>query len=370
MNSSGDNGRLQLRDGWWLIDWEAIAKIERAMYRAIYRNTYSTPTPLPREGGIVSRWMPEISTLEVDFDYVNAKADAEAKHAVVDWKRRHAARKLGGEELRHELAADQAATETEATTFRQTLQAITTKNMENVKAADERWGGWKRFAEAVRDISAEILVVGGTVIAAPVIAAGGIGAAAGASGWLAGGSALKGIAEFQDTNSVGAALIEATSTFGFAVLTPATELKGAKNIAVIFLAKMPVKTLEGYVEARNDGKPLRRALQDAAVEAVAEAATSVILGSPKVEQVMRKLTIPVSVSLHVRREVGMELRKGTADSLTQLGARKVVKKAIGLVAGAEPAESQEDASRPFENLVATGSPLFRAVLDQAVRRAI
>ena len=165
-------------------------------------------------------------------------------------------------------------------------------------------------------------------------------------------------------------MIEATSTFGFAVLTPAAKLKEAKNIAVIFLAKMPVNTLEGYVEARNDGKPLRKALQTAAVKSVAEAATSVILGSPKVEQAMRKLTIPVSVLLHVRREVGMELRKGVSDSLAKFGAEKVVEKTSELVAAAEPAELQEDASRPFENLVATGSPVFRAVLNQAVRRAI
>jgi hypothetical protein len=370
MASSCDRVRLQLRDGWWLIDWDAIAKIELAMYRATYRNTYSKLTPLARDGGIVSRWMPEVSTLEVDFDRVNAKAEAEAMLAVVEWKNRRAAHRLGGEELRHELAADQAATESEATGFRRKLQAITKKNMENVRAADEFWGAWKRGAEVTRDISAEILVIGGTAIAAPLIAAGGIGAAAGASGWLAGGSALKGVAKFQDTNSVGAAMIEATSTFGFAVLTPAAELKGAKNVAVIFLAKMPVNALEGYVEARNEGKPLTKALQAAAAQAVAEAATSVILGSPKVEQVMRKLTIPVSVSLHVRREVGMELRKGTAGSLGGFGAKKIVEKAGELVAGAKRAESHEDASRPFDNLVATGSPVFRAVLDHAVRRAI
>lgn len=313
MASSGDNGRFQLRDGWWLIDWDAIAKIERAMYRATYRYSYSRTTPMPREGGIASHWMPEVNTLEVDFDRVNAKADAEAMLAVADWRRELAARPrlLGGEELRHELAADQAATESAATSFQRKLHSISKKNMENINAADRFWGAMKRGAETARDISAEILVIGGTAIAAPVIAAGGIGAAAGAGGWLAAGSALKGAAKFQDTNNVGAAMIEATSAFGFAVLTPAAELKGAKNIAVIFLAKMPVNTLEGYVEARNDGKSLRKALQAAAVKGVAEAATSVILGSSKVDQMMRKLTIPV----------------------------------------------------------ATGSPVFRAVLDQAVRRA-
>ena len=48
--------------------------------------------------------MPEISTLEVDFDCVNAKADAEARHDVAGWKSRLAARQLGGHEqaqLRH-----------------------------------------------------------------------------------------------------------------------------------------------------------------------------------------------------------------------------------------------------------------------------
>jgi hypothetical protein len=49
----------------------------------------------------------------------------------------------------------------------------------------------------------------------------------------------------------------------------------------------------------------------------------------------------------------------------------VIERTGELVAAAEPAKSQQqEASRPFENLVATGSPLFRTVLDRAVRRAI
>lgn len=219
MTSSSHNVRVQLRDGSWLVDWDVVAKIERAKYRAIYRCACE-PKPVQREG-ISSLWMPELSTLDVDFDHVNAKADTEAALRTADLKRRLATSQLSGELLRHELRADQAATESAA----------------------------------------------------------------------------------------------------------------------------------------------------AAAAAAAEAVTSKILESAKIEQVMRKLTIPVSVSLKVRREVGKELREHAADDVGQLVAGKGIDKLGDFFAGAQRPESQKDAPRPFKNLVATGSHVFDAVLDQAVGRS-
>ena len=73
---------------------------------------------------------------------------------------------------------------------------------------------------------------------------------------------------------------------------------------------------------------------------------------------------------------GPSNKYGTADSLATFGAKKalektgvLVAKSSAPVAEAKPAESKEDAAWSCENLVATGSPVFRAVLDQAVRRA-
>ncbi|MDQ6703713.1 MAG: hypothetical protein M3Z96_11755, partial [Pseudomonadota bacterium] len=86
----------------------------------------------------------------------------------------------------------------------------------------------KAVLEVVRDTSATILVAGASVLSGGT-----------AIGVLTAGSALKGVAKFQDTGSVWSAIIEGTGTFivgAIRIQTPGVSISPQDTKILVFVA--------------------------------------------------------------------------------------------------------------------------------------
>lgn len=139
-------------------------------------------------------------------------------------------------------------------TYFETVEQVNTDNAGYIKKMDN--GVF--WSKLTRDLSASALVVGAGMIAASAAAAAAAVAegatvvtAAGATYTnaaiaLTGGSALKGVAKFQDTGNIGAAGIEFICEMGVGLLGFGAASK-AEQLMVVLFAKMPAEATKSLV---------------------------------------------------------------------------------------------------------------------------
>jgi hypothetical protein len=365
--------RMRLADGAWLVDWRVIERIERAHFRAAYR--YAMRHRKLIENGF---GMPEIYTLEVDFDAVNARAER-AVSSALSLLTRQASGNLGGSELRQHLTGIQMGTNKFSDQFLDDLKEVSKGNMERTNSRDAFYGKLKWGAEKVRDLSAEVIIIVGSATLA-----GGATLSGAVAGLLGVGSALKGIGKFQDTASRDSALLEATSSFAFALVPGGKQAAAAKR-ALLFASKVVIGTAQGLVESRDartpaDKRNLTEVLTKAVGEAMIEAGAGALVSAQPVEKMLRKTTIPVSVLVRKRLEVGKALVEKTAEDVSQHPAKLGLDHGLEHVheklihAATHPAYDAytthaahpNRSSGSFKNLVAFGSRVTFTIVDEAI----
>lgn len=283
MNRIIDDGR-----GIWIIDWSVVKMIIRNYmhYDSILRHSRMNAISQVDWYNPFSWAMPTMMQYEVDWSSQNIDKEYLSGEMLAEFVQR-ASESVAS--LKVKLANLIQLTHEKKLQFRSNLQSASKQTSENINKAVNTYNRLTDGARIVRDTSAEVVLVGATVLSG--------GAAAGA---IAAGSAMKGIATYQDTGSVGAALIETTGTVIISIIP-----LGRKATGAVALTKKELVAYEGAVlflevqfevaKGLASGESLKSALAKGGVKVVSTGAGHLsgnILSTPAVKDIMSRTGLP------------------------------------------------------------------------------
>jgi hypothetical protein len=289
------------------VDWTVVHRLLKSYHTAYLQ--YDTAREISASD---SQWynpmswsLPTVSHIEVDWDFVRVEARARADEDLRNMQTEAAfnaprvARRLEGTvedtARRKELLVDW-------------MGSVQTQNMVAVNKAVEDYESHIEFSKLVRDLSAEGLMVGASVMTG-----------GGALAALGGASFFKGTCKYQDSGSVGAGVMEGAGSFVFAYVKLGKKFSFKQDM-VLALVQAPYKTGTELVA----GKSLSESVALGAVK----------LAGPGVDQLLKlgpaktlfdRLAIPVVVT-YGGKNVAAESLIGGAGILPK-GAAAAIKKA-------------------------------------------
>jgi hypothetical protein len=235
----------------WQISQEGLYLLCRANARAnLIIDNSSVET---HDGGLVN---PNTFLVQTDWDSVRKSTDSATLTLFNDAETRIAIDGVAN------MVINLAALRLETTQKTKALESMQAKAQSDtffsINATINGLEVAEDFAKFVRDASATALLAGAAVLTGGV-----------ALEVVAGASALKGVATFQDTGNVGAAVVQATGTFVVGALpikAPGVVFSSAQDKILVFVASGMDGMFTG-VEAVAEGKSGSIALKQAAARA-------------------------------------------------------------------------------------------------------
>lgn len=231
---------LDKADRQWRVERNAMYALVRDHVRAV-----ETRRRAVRKAVSQGLFLPTITSVEIDYNGLRDEVDQESRRWWSDTQDRIT--RMHGEDFFTELVSLRK----EAREKNDEIEAMQREAMRDtqlsINSTVDGLEAGKKVAEFVRDLSATTLVVGAGIIS------GGAGFAV-----LGAGAGLKGVAKFQDTGNVGAAVLEGTSNIVVGAVGIAGKgVEGAKTLLVVGSAIDG--TMDG-VKALVDGQSGQTAL--------------------------------------------------------------------------------------------------------------
>jgi hypothetical protein len=187
----------------YAVDWDVVLRIIRAYHRSVLRFTLAhVSTASDSAWYWPPSWsLPEIQTVEVDWERIRGGVD---RYGDADFATLAEIATCNVPEMARQLRWMVAETSRFTRHFLDLQASTQSENAVRIQNAIESYSGAIEVARFVRDTSADGLMVGATIMT------GGAGAAL-----LGSASALKGYGKYQDTDSVGAAVMYGAGNFVF-----------------------------------------------------------------------------------------------------------------------------------------------------------
>jgi len=302
-----NSGRTQ-----YAVDWEVVERMCRSYWLAYYQNQYSELNKMSE-----STWynpfswsMPEIRTVDFDWDRVNSATASAVVRDMIDYQRRAASDMRG---IAYDVKFKLEQTGTISRGLRDWLREIQDQNVSAMKQAERDYTGLIDACRFVRDTSADIVAIGST------IATGGA-----ASGLLVGSSALKGVYKYQDTGSAGAAVLYGAGS----MMLGAFKVGGAKLTTggeyVLIVAQ---GILEGGTTLAS-GKSFGDAVTAGGLKIAGSGAAQALFGSQLVKTIFQKMPVPFTVYSETWRSGVEYMAEDVADKLLEKTSKKLVEKGV------------------------------------------
>lgn len=302
-----NSGRTQ-----YAVDWEVVERFSRSYWSAYYQDQYSTLTKMSE-----STWynpfswsMPEIRTVEFDWDKVHQATGSAVTRDMLDYARQAASDMRGvADDVKFKLEQ----TSTMKRSLRNWLREIQNDNVSAMNQAESDYTGLIDACRFVRDTSADIVAIGST------IATGGA-----ASGLLAGSSVLKGVYKYQDTGRAGAAILYGAGSMALG----AFKLSGAKLTTGGEYALIVAQgILEGGTSLAS-GKSFGDAVTAGGLKIAGSGAAQALFGSQLVKTVFQKMPVPFTVFSETTRSGVEFMAEDVADKLLEKTTKKLVEKGV------------------------------------------
>lgn len=186
--------------------------------------------------------LPDVSHAEVPWESVREYSERFTADDLRDMRAAVASNSAAAVARRLEEMIDVTGQKKEA--FADWMGTLQTQNMQAISKAVDDYQSNVEIAKFVRDASAEGLMVGASVMT------GGAAVAA-----LGGASFFKGACKFQDTDSVGAAVMEGVGSFAFAYVKLGKSFSFKENMVLAFV-QAPYKAGTELVGGESMGKAL------------------------------------------------------------------------------------------------------------------
>ncbi len=269
--------------GQFAIDWDIVTRIIRSYVRARLQCQYSRTVKESQTSLNPLSWaLPDFQYIEVDW----AKVSAETLTGTWSHGFRLAALTYQSvDAMVRELKTMQAETRRLQDVFQKQMRAASRASSVEMEKAVSTYRSLANGAAVVRDLSATILIGASTA---------GVGVAgSGALAMAGAGTALKSIGKYQDTGSIGSAVIEAGQNIAFTVIPP---LKGAALAGNEKVAKVVISVAADTGKALLEGKSIGAAVLVGSIQLAVPAVGKVVESKP-VQAVLNKTALPVATKI-------------------------------------------------------------------------
>lgn len=261
------------------VDWQLVEKVFQAYNLAFYTNKLARVAESSENSLLnpLSWSLPATFTADVPWDKVRSDSqDACARDVAI-------AKVLANKDIR-KVAETLQSCHSQIPVLRHAFRTwVADVHAANMGAIDESLKNYTEITsdlKAVRNGSAELLVLGSSLLTGPAAVA-----------VLAGASSLKGVIKFQETGSIGAATVYAAGSFALdAVKISGPKLSENGTGALILL--------KGCLESGTSllaGDSLLEASTKGSVKLFSSGVAEKILGSERIRKIIGRLPIPVDV---------------------------------------------------------------------------
>ena len=275
---------VETADGQYAVDWEIVANVIRQYELANTKiQRYSTVNISQSSWYNPFSWsLPNIVNIDIDWKEVRSTTEVQSFSEVIRF--RNAAQKQMRREA-YALLEKLKRTVSLKDQFVQKMRAVQSQNAQNIDKAVADYQGHIDKAKFVRNTSAGTLMVGATFMSGGAATAV-IGAASG----------LKGVAKYQDTGKVGAAVMEATGNFVFGIIPVKA---GAAGMPLTKIEEGCLVILETQWETGiglAEGKTFSEALGTGALKLTGPAVDKVF-GSDAMIKMLSRVPVPLRITL-------------------------------------------------------------------------
>ena len=301
------NGVYEFPEGQYAINWDTVEQIIKSCASARLIKKHS------KEVAVDTHFFgPTLRTYETEWDQVEANVKTQVVDIMAPWLRSgHSIGELLA--FLRSMIKEAKEKKREVQEIRRSLSAT---SMAGIRKNAEKWGMAIEGTKIVRDLSADIVMVGATV------ASGGTAAI----GYAAAGSAMKGAWNYQDKGNVGKALMEFSGSFILAAIPIGAKTSGVKDGAekfVVILLDLQFNTAKELM----DGKSAGAALQAAAIKTVSGEAigfgANKIVKSRVFQDKLQKWSIPISGKhLSAPQMGGAHFTENAAEKILTFSGRK------------------------------------------------
>ena len=302
------------------VDWEVLERLCRSYWTNSYQLQLATTVEMSGSSWYnpFSWKMPASSTVDVPWEKVRGSAAADT---IKDMFRFGARAPSDMFAVANEMASRIDMTRLYKRRFVDLLRDAQASNADELARAEAGYTGLVEAAQFVRDTSADVVIIGST------IATGGA-----ATGLLVGGSTLKGIGKYQDTDSVGAAVITGAGN----IVLGAFKIGGAKlgtgaEYALI-VAKGTLDTTTSLVA----GDSFATAVQKGGIKIASASGAQALFSAEWVKKVFERMPIPFNV-MSIKSQDGVNIMNSDvsnklgekfAKKITEEGIKKGLKKTL------------------------------------------
>lgn len=273
---------VETADGQYAVDWDIVGNVIRQYELAkLKMQSYTTVDISQSNWYNPFSWsLPKIVNIDIDWKAVRSATEL---NSFIETRRfRNAAQKQMRREA-YALLEKLHRTVSLKEQFVHKMRAIQSQNAQSIDKAIADYDGHIDKAKFVRNTSAGTLMVGATFLSGGAATAV-IGAASG----------LKGVAKYQDTGKVGAAVMEATGNFVFGMIPVKAGAAGLTKIEEGCLVILEAQWETGIGLA--EGKTFSEALGTGALKLTGPAVDKVFGSKPMINMLSR-VSVPMNITL-------------------------------------------------------------------------
>lgn len=265
----------------YAVDWSVVERFSRNYWRTYYQNGYSNTVKMSESSWYnpFSWKMPEVATLEVPWDTVNSWTDSAVQSDMATYKARAPSDMRG---VAYDIQYKMEQVTVEKSKFRNRLRDVERQNYLAMEAASESYAGIVEWTRFVRDSSADVVMLGSTVLTG--------GAAA---FLLAGGAAMKGGFKYQDTGSAGAALLYGVGSAALGVFKISGKALTAGGEMVLIAANGSLETAVGYVS----GDSFSKALYSGTLKVASQGVAQLVFGNSVAKSLFARMVLPMRITV-------------------------------------------------------------------------
>ena len=260
-------------DGRFAIDWTALAALIGANARA---QVLSGARKVPIEEHLL---LPNVYTLDVDWD----KAAVTSKQAVAGslphFYRLIVNGKVSGEDMIKIVDTYQHSTSYELGRYWAYAKQVSDENLRQQVWGESLWGNAASGARLLRDMSAEVLMIGATALSG--------GLAAGMA--VSVGASIKTTAKYQDTGNVAAAVLTGTTELLFGSIKLAKLKPNGAEKAIIAFVKAGFEAGRSVIEGES--------MTDAVFGAAASTGLELLGNTKMAERLVKRAAVPLEVRI-------------------------------------------------------------------------
>lgn len=293
------NGVYEFPEGKYAINWDTIEQIIKSCASARLIKKHSGEVPIDTHF-----FGPTLQNYETDWGQVESNVKTQIVDLMAPWAR-------SGHSIGELLAflrgmiKEAKETKKEIQEKRRNLSSI---SMAAIRNNAENWGMAIEGTKLVRDLSADVIMVGATVVSGGT-----------AVGLVAAGSAMKGAWNYQDKGDVGQAVFEFTGSFILGVIPVAGKSMGAREGSekfVVMFLDLQFNTAKELMDGKSAGEALKAAtIKTVSGEAMGFGANKIIK-SRAFQDKLQKWSIPISGKFLSDAETGrVQFTKNVAEKI-------------------------------------------------------